>query len=45
MRVLLQAGRLTLLVEPRDFWVGVYLARSAVYVCPLPMLAVRWWRG
>lgn len=40
----LAIGRLAIYVEPRDIWVGVYVAPQAVYVCPLPMLVVRWSR-
>ncbi len=38
-------GRLQVYVEPRDVWVGVFVAPAAVYVCPLPMLVVRWRRA
>ena len=31
-------------LEPRDAWVGAYLARDALYVCPLPLLVLRWER-
>lgn len=31
-------------IEPRDIWVGIYVARDAVYFCPLPMLVFRWRR-
>lgn len=40
----LTVGRLSVYVEPGDVWVGVYVAPGAVYVCPLPMLVVRWAR-
>lgn len=40
----LQLGRLSVYIEPRDIWVGVYVAHGAVYVCPLPMLVIRWRR-
>lgn len=40
----MSAGRLSVYLEPRDVWVGVYVARHAVYVCPLPMLVIRWMR-
>jgi hypothetical protein len=40
----LQVGRLSIYFEPRDIWVGVFMGPSAIYVCPLPMLVVRWWR-
>lgn len=37
-------GRLVMYIEPRDAWVGLYLARDAVYVCLLPLLVIRWQR-
>jgi hypothetical protein len=37
-------GRLQVYLEPRDVWVGVYLAEHAVYVCILPCLVARWSR-
>lgn len=40
----LHAGRLSIYIEPRDIWVGVYVAPGAVYVCPLPMLVFKWER-
>ena len=40
----LQRGRLAIYFEPRDIWVGVYVAYTAVYVCPLPMVVIRWTR-
>lgn len=30
--------------EPRDAWVGFYVAPQAVYFCPLPFLVFRWKR-
>lgn len=36
--------RISVYLEPRDLWLGVYVAPSAVYVCPLPMLVFRWQR-
>jgi len=39
-----KAGRLAVYIEPRDIWVGVYVAHDAVYVCPLPLLVFRWAR-
>jgi hypothetical protein len=35
-------GRLAIYLEPRDVWIGVYVAPAAVYVCPLPLLVLRW---
>lgn len=40
----MSAGRLRIYIEPRDWWVGVYIAPHAVYVCPLPLLVFRWSR-
>ena len=37
-------GRLSVYLEPRDLWVGVYVAEAAVYVCPVPLLVVKWSR-
>jgi len=37
--------RVSLLFEPRDVWVGVYVAEAAVYVCPLPTLVIVIQRG
>jgi hypothetical protein len=42
---LLTAGRVQVYIEPRDLWVGVYIAPEAVYACPLPMLVIRWSRS
>jgi hypothetical protein len=36
--------RLRVYFEPRDVWVGVYVAEDAVYVCPLPCVVIRWQR-
>jgi hypothetical protein len=35
-------SRIRIYLEPRDCWVGVYVAPKAVYVCPLPFLVIRW---
>lgn len=35
-------ARLRLYLEPRDAWVGVYNAPSAVYVCLLPFLVIKY---
>ena len=43
--VLCRLGRLSLVFEPRDLWVGVYVAYGAVYVCLIPCLPVRWERN
>lgn len=31
-------------IEPRDIWVGAYIGKDALYVCPLPMLVLKWER-
>ncbi|MET7395602.1 hypothetical protein ABZS66_19140 [Dactylosporangium sp. NPDC005572] len=41
----LTLGRLQLYVEPRDAWIGVYVAPQAVYVLPLPFIVLRWTRA
>lgn len=41
----LQAGRLSIYIDPRDIWIGAYVAERAVYVCPLPLLVFKWQRG
>ncbi len=38
-------GRLTIYIEPRDLWVGAYVADNYVYVCPLPTIVFRWARA
>ncbi|WP_171075096.1 hypothetical protein [Nonomuraea basaltis] len=40
----LRFGRLAIYIEPRDLWVGVYIAPAAVYVLPFPTLVFRWRR-
>lgn len=40
----LRLGRLAVYIEPRDVWIGVYVAPVAIYVCPLPLLVLRWTR-
>jgi hypothetical protein len=42
--VLLRLGRLSLVLEPRDIWLGLYVAPRAVYVCLLPCLPLKWER-
>ena len=41
---LLHRGRFWLLLEPRDLWVGVYVAARAVFVCPVPCVVFKWER-
>lgn len=38
----LRVGRFQLYIEPRDIWVGVYVAPDAIYACPLPLVVIRW---
>jgi hypothetical protein len=40
---LLHRGRLWLLFEPRDLWIGVYVAPRAVYL-GVPFLVLKWER-
>ncbi|WP_327591266.1 hypothetical protein OHA25_61105 (plasmid) [Nonomuraea sp. NBC_00507] len=40
----LTVGRLAVCVEPRDLWVGVYIAPDSVYMLLFPMLVFRWRR-
>ena len=46
LRDLLDFAGVSVYWEPRDLWVGAYVDtdRNRVYVCPLPMLVVRWQR-
>jgi hypothetical protein len=41
---LVKAGRFSVVFEPRDCWVGVYVAPHAVYVVLVPCVAFRWAR-
>lgn len=34
--------RISVYWEPRDLWVGIYVARDAIYICLLPTLVIRW---
>ena len=39
-------GRVEIYCEPRDLWVGAFVAKGgAIYVCPLPMFVIRVSRG
>lgn len=40
----IRLGRLQVYIEPRDAWIGAYVAAAAVYVCPAPFLVLRWTR-
>lgn len=40
----LTRGRLSVYLEPRDIWIGLYLSDTAFYICPLPLLVFRWRR-
>ena len=41
---LAKMGRLSLIFEPRDAWLGVFIGPTAVFVCLVPCLAIRWER-
>lgn len=41
----LTLGRFATYIEPRDAWVGVFVAPSAVYVLLIPFLVFRWDRS
>lgn len=41
-RLNLFRGRLAIYIEPRDVWIGAYVAEDYLYVCPLPLLVFRW---
>lgn len=38
------ARRLVIYIEPVDIWIGVYVSDTHVYVCPLPLLVIRFER-
>jgi hypothetical protein len=38
-------SRLRIYLERRDAWMGVYIAKDAFYVLPVPFLVFRWRRG
>jgi hypothetical protein len=40
----LRVGRLSVYIEPRDAWIGVYVARDAIYLLLVPLLVFRWQR-
>lgn len=40
----LKLGRLAVYIEPRDAWIGVFVAPNAVYVLLLPFVVLRWER-
>lgn len=43
--VLWRRGRLSVVLEPRAWLIGLYVASGALHACLLPCLAVRWqWR-
>ena len=39
-----RCGRLSLVFEPRDIWLGVYVAPGAVYACLVPCFPLKWER-
>lgn len=42
---LIKAGRLSLVFEPRDIWLGLYIGPDAIYLTLIPCLPLRWARG
>ena len=42
---LLKCGRLSLVFEPRDLWLGLYIGPDAIYITLIPCLPIRWARG
>jgi hypothetical protein len=44
-RLCLLNSRVQVYIEPRDAWVGVFVAVGAVYVCLLPFVVIRVDRG
>lgn len=40
--VLWKRGRLSVVLEPRAWLIGLYVAHGALYACLVPCLAVRW---
>ena len=41
---LLKCG-LSLVFEPRDLWLGLYIGPDAIYITLIPCLPFRWARG
>lgn len=41
---LLRLGRLSLVFEPRDIWLGLYIGPDAIYLTLIPCLPLRWAR-
>lgn len=37
----IRLGRAEFYIEPRDVWIGVYVAPAAIYICLLPTLVIR----
>lgn len=37
----LHLGWWSIYLDPRDWWIGVYIAPNAIYICPLPTLVIR----
>lgn len=37
-------GRFCAYLDPRDMWVGAFFSTSAIYVCPVPFVVLRWAR-
>ncbi len=38
-------GRLSVYLDRRDWWVGLYVGPNHLYLCPLPTVVIRWKRG
>lgn len=45
MRLFCIGRRLSVRLERHEIWIGVRIDVTHVYVCPLPLLALRWARG
>jgi hypothetical protein len=41
---LFQHGRFSIVLEPRDFWIGLYAGPDAIYLTIIPCLPLRWAR-
>ena len=42
---LVKAGRFSVVFEPRDLWLGLFIGPDAIYLTILPCLPIRWARG
>ena len=41
---LLRCGRFSVVLEPRDLWIGLYVGPDAIYLTLIPCLPIRWAR-